>query len=99
MADANLKPRRTRFKPTTRIPVVLADASGQQQHRPAFPWMQITDAFLEQFGFLPSQRVLFSINPGHGQIIISLDRDYTNGGQPMTESQIDAALRRRNRPG
>jgi toxic protein SymE len=90
MADANLKPRRARDEPPTFISAALerapATASPQEQHRRlAFPWMQVTDALLERIGFLPGQRVMFSVDHRLGHITISLDRNYTIAGKPMTQ--------------
>lgn len=47
MANANLKPRRTRAEECTRISVVLeqaapSDTLQDKRKRVAFPWMQIT---------------------------------------------------------
>jgi hypothetical protein len=43
---------------------------------------------LEQVGFLPGQRVMLSVDHRHGKITLSLDRDYTIAGRPMTSEQI-----------
>ncbi len=90
MADANLKPRRTHAKPPTNISVALEAAPDtgnpqEQRTRVAFPWMQVTDALLERIGFLPGQRVMFSVDHRLGHITISLDRNYTIAGKPMTQ--------------
>jgi hypothetical protein len=97
MADANVKPRRALTQERTNISAVLEqapDSNDPQEHRKrvTFPWMQVTDDMLQLLGFLPGQRVFFSIDHRYGQIMISLDRDYTIGGRPMTAAQ----LRKRN---
>jgi hypothetical protein len=81
MGNINLKPRRACAEPPTNISVELEEAPGtgnpqEQRRRVAFPWMQVTDAMLEQVGFR------------HGKITLSLDRDYTIAGRPMTSEQI-----------
>ncbi|OAJ53704.1 hypothetical protein A6V36_35705 [Paraburkholderia ginsengiterrae] len=98
MANTNLKPRRARVEECTRISVALEQAPAsndpqEQRKRVTFPWMQVTDDMLEQLGFLPGERVMFSIDHRHAQILITLDRDYTIGGKPMTPEQ----LRKRDR--
>ncbi|MGF7134104.1 hypothetical protein P3T40_005605 [Paraburkholderia sp. EB58] len=93
MGNINLKPRRACAEPPTNISVELEEAPGtgnpqEQRRRVAFPWMQVTDAMLEQVGFLPGQRVMLSVDHRHGKITLSLDRDYTIAGRPMTSEQI-----------
>ncbi|WP_165189241.1 hypothetical protein [Paraburkholderia dioscoreae] len=93
MANANLKPRRTRAEECTRISVVLeqaapSDALHDHRKRVAFPWMQITDTMLEFAGFRPGQHVFLSIDHRCGRITIGVDRDYTIAGKPMTKQQI-----------
>ncbi|WP_429409538.1 hypothetical protein [Paraburkholderia sp. GAS82] len=73
-----------------------ATACAQQQaRRLAFPWMLVTDALLERIGFLPGQRVMFSVDHRLGHITISLDRNYTIAGKPMTQKQIGQRSRLR----
>ena len=102
MADANLKPRRTRSEPATHISVVLEEApptgsTQQQGKRPAFPWMQITDAMLERAGFLPGQQVLFSVDHRCGHITITPDYDYRIAGRYMTATEAKATRQRLSR--
>ncbi|BFG79432.1 hypothetical protein PTKU46_74650 [Paraburkholderia terrae] len=49
--------------------------------------MQVTDALLEQLGFLPGHRVMLSVDHRFGHITISPDRDYTIA-MHMTPQQI-----------
>jgi hypothetical protein len=93
MGNINLKPRRARAEPPTNISAALvlepATASPQQQaRRLAFPWMLITDALLERIGFRPGQQIMLSVDHRAGKITLSLDRDYTIAGRPMTQKQI-----------
>lgn len=95
MANANLKPRRTRDEHVTRISVALeADRTREHGRRTAFPWMQITDAMLEHAGFLPEHQVLFSIDYRLGHITITPDYDYRVASRYMTAPETDAMLQR-----
>ena len=92
MAKANTKPPRGYFNPPIEISAILqktAKDNAPPQQRPAFAWMQITDAFLERLGYLPGQHVLFSVDHRSRQIIIGLDHHDTIAGQPMTEQAIE----------
>lgn len=102
MANTNLKPRRARAKPDTRISVALEEAPAtgsphEQGKRPAFPWMQIIDALLEQVGFLPGQQVLFSVDHRFGHVTITPDYDYRVAGRYMTAPETKAMLQRRSK--
>jgi hypothetical protein len=98
MADANLKPRRARDEPITRISVALeADRTQEHNRRTAFPWMQITDAMLERAGFLPGHQVLFTIDYRLGHITITPDYDYRVAGRYMTAPETGAMLQRRSK--
>lgn len=97
MANAHLKPRRTRDEHVTRISVVLeADRTHEHDKRTAFPWMQVTNAMLEHAGFLPGNQVLFSIDYRHGHITITPDYDYRVAGRYMAAPEADAMLQRRS---
>ncbi|WP_201644644.1 hypothetical protein [Paraburkholderia metrosideri] len=50
--------------------------------------MLITDALLERIGFRPGQQVMLSVDHRVGKITLSLDRNYTIAGRPMTQKQI-----------
>ncbi len=102
MATANLRPRRARAEPQTRISVALEEASPtgsieEQGKRPAFPWMQITDAMLERVGFLPGQQVLFSIDDRYGHITITPDHDYMIGNRYLTGPEAEDTRQRLSR--
>ncbi|MDT8838228.1 hypothetical protein [Paraburkholderia fungorum] len=98
MANANLKPRRTRDEHVTHISVTLeADCTQKHGRRTAFPWMLITDAMLEHAGFLPGNQVRFSIDYRHGHITITPDYDYRVAGRYMTAPETEAMLQRRGK--
>lgn len=98
MADTNLKPRRGYDEHVTRISVVLeANRTHEHDRRTAFPWMQITDAMLEQAGFLPGEQVLFSIDYRCGHIILTPDHDYRIAGRYMSAPETKAMLQRRSK--
>jgi toxic protein SymE len=93
MAKANLKPRHARGEQLTGVSVELKQASEtespeDQRRRVAFPWMPVVDALLEHAGFLPGQRVYFSVDYRSGQITIAPDRNYTIAGRQMTPEEI-----------
>jgi len=101
MANANLKPRRTRDEHVTRISVALEEvpATGkpkEQGKRLAFPWMQITDTMLEHAGFLPGNQVLFSIDYRYRHTITP-DYDYLIDGRYMTAPEAEATRQRLSR--
>jgi toxic protein SymE len=101
MANANLKPRRTRDEHVTRISVALEEvpATGkpkEQGKRLAFPWMQITDTMLEHAGFLPGNQVLFSIDYRYRHTITP-DYDYLIAGRYMTAPEAEATRQRLSR--
>jgi hypothetical protein len=102
MANANHKPRRACAGQTTRISVALEETpytDSQQEKRigVAFPWMRVTDALLEQAGFLPGQHVMFSVDHRFGHITITPDYDYRVASRYMTESETEAMLQRRGK--
>ncbi|WJF90293.1 hypothetical protein QS306_00970 [Paraburkholderia bonniea] len=102
MADADLKPPRTRSDHVTRLSVSLEHAPAAHRtskpgNRPVVPWMQITDALLEQAGFLPGQQVMFSVDHRYGHITITPDHDYRIAGCYMTEPETTAMLERRSK--
>ena len=39
-------------------------------------------------GFRPGQQIMLSVDHRAGKITLSLDRDYTIAGRPMTSEQI-----------
>jgi toxic protein SymE len=93
MARANLKPRRVRGEQLTGVSVELKQASNtespeEQRRRVAFPWTPVVDSLLDHAGFLPGQRVYFSVDYRSGVITIALDRNYTIAGRQMTEEEI-----------
>ena len=88
MADANLKPRRSRAPSVQHVSAVLRDASANdstitQGRHIAFPWMQITEHLLAHAGFLPGQHVLFSVDYRHSRITITPDHHYMIAGVPV----------------
>lgn len=98
MANANLKPRRTRDEHVTRISVALeADRTHEHARSTTFPWMRITNAMLEHAGFLPGNQVLFSIDYRLGHITITPDYDYRVAGTYMSAPETEAMLQRRSK--
>lgn len=102
MANANLKPRRTRDEHVTRISAALEEvpATGkpkEQGKRLAFPWIQITDTMLEHAGFLPRNQVLFSIDYRYRHITITPDYDYLIAGRYMSAPEAEATRQRLSR--
>ncbi|WP_143751939.1 hypothetical protein [Burkholderia sp. SRS-W-2-2016] len=92
MAKANLKPRRVSREQHASVSVELKQANDtespeEQRRRVAFPWMPVVDSLLEHAGFLPGQRVLFSVDYRVGKITIALDRNYTIAGRQMTPEE------------
>ncbi len=59
--------------------------------------MRITDALLEQAGFLPGQQVLFSVDHRCGHITITPDYDYRIASRYMTGQEAEAMLQRRSK--
>lgn len=99
MAKANLKPRRVRGEQLTGVSVELkrasdTESSEERRRRVAFPWTPVVDALLDHAGFLPGQRVYFSVDYRSGVITIALDHNYTIAGRQMTKEEI----RRRGSP-
>jgi toxic protein SymE len=98
MATANHKPRRTSGEHVTRISLPLEAGSTLDHDRhTAFPWMQVTDAMLEHAGFLPGNRVLFTIDYRPGRITITPDYEYRIAGRYLTEPETKAMLQRRSK--
>lgn len=99
MADANLKPRRSRANSAERVhdfPFVLDEAPYDgftsqflpDRHRPAFPWQTAVDRLLATAGFRPGNHVLLSVNYRSQQLTISPDPHYRIAGREMTEQEI-----------
>ncbi|HEX7682534.1 MAG TPA: hypothetical protein VF446_03190 [Trinickia sp.] len=84
MANANLKPRRSRAQSIQHVAALqdarTCDSTLAQARRIAFPWMQITDDLLAHAGFLPGQHVLFSVDYRVGRISITPDHHYMIAG-------------------
>ncbi|WP_153100234.1 hypothetical protein [Paraburkholderia hayleyella] len=102
MADADLKPRRTRKEHVTCLSVALEQVPATrhtEEHgkRAAFPWMQIADDLLERLGFMPGQQVLFCADHRGGCISISPDHDYRIAGHYMNPAEAADMLQRRAR--
>ncbi|MBU9163594.1 hypothetical protein [Burkholderia multivorans] len=99
MADANLKPRRSRAKSVERVddfPFVLEEAPYDgftsrflpDRNRPAFPWQSAVDRLLATAGFVPGNHVLLSVNYRSQQLTISPDHHYRIANREMTEQEI-----------
>jgi hypothetical protein len=64
MAKANHKTRpAAREEPfSLRLPLLSLPEVPGGSNKPFIPWMQVTDALLAHLGFLPGERVYFSVD-------------------------------------
>ncbi|WP_143286679.1 hypothetical protein [Burkholderia ubonensis] len=103
MADANLKPRRSRAKSVERVdyfPFVLEEAPydgftsqflPDHHKRPAFPWQRAVDRLLATAGFVPGSHVLLSLNYRSQQLTISPDSNYRIANREMPSRRFKTA--------
>lgn len=64
MAKANHKarPQAAEAPAALRLPLQSAPGLPGGSYKPFIPWMQVTDALLGHLGFLPGERVYFSVD-------------------------------------